>query len=389
MNSACARESRDPAAGSVAFPVPHQEARTQTRMLRLLMVILVSLLCAGARAQGRIECRRLPSRIMNRPVGYCAFLPPGYEAANLARRYPLLYFLHGLGGNERSLLDSGIWGLVEDLRSQHKIGGFLIVAPEGDSSFYINSRDKRTLYSDFFLREFIPSIERRYRVRRDRGGRAISGISMGGYGALRFAFADPRLFSSVSVESAALWVRPPRWLDSAAAGSAPQARMLGAIFGHPLDPRFWSANDPLALARRNAARLKGLSIYFDCGTEDDYGFERGASALDRELTASGIPHEFHLYPGTHSASYFLAHIAASIIFAWQSFHPESRRHEDRAVLSEPGFARQRFTDWNVHGGFFPHLNGNGLLTPGDWLEAAWRGRGVRRSGDIDGGVHHS
>ncbi len=276
-------------------------------------------LCTTVPAQDRIECQAVSSRLLKRPVRYCAFLPPGYDSgSNRTKRYPVLYFLHGIGGNERSLLDSGIWGLVEDLRVQGSVGDFLLITPDGDSSFYINSHDGRTPYSDFFLHEFMLAIEHRYRVRTDRRGRAIAGISMGGYGALHFAFAEPNLFSSVSVESAALWVRAPRLLDRAAAGGEPKARMLGTIFGHPIDPEFWRSNDPLALAQRNAGRLRGLRIYFDCGNDDDYGFEVGARALDRQLSGVGVPHEFHLYPGDHSASYFLAHVEAVIIFAWRS-----------------------------------------------------------------------
>ncbi len=92
-------------------------------------------------------------------------LPPGYDtaiAAHPPRRYPVLYFLHGLGDNEQTLFKTGGWNLIEDLRQQGQIGDFLVVAPEGKSTFYINSADGRVRYSDFFLREFIPFIETHY-----------------------------------------------------------------------------------------------------------------------------------------------------------------------------------------------------------------------------------
>ncbi|MCU1297340.1 MAG: putative esterase, partial [Acidobacteriaceae bacterium] len=121
----------------------------------------------------------------------------------------MLYFLHGLGENEQALFKSGGWDLIEDLRQQHKIGDFLIVAPEAKRSFYINSADGKVEYSDFFTKEFMPYIEGKYRIKHERSARAISGISMGGYGALRFAFAYPELFSSVSAQSAALITESP------------------------------------------------------------------------------------------------------------------------------------------------------------------------------------
>src|SRR5882762_2651675 len=191
---------------------------------RWLTLIFVPLLFSQAHAQGRIDCNALKSQILGQPVHYCVMLPPGYDAAaagHSPRRYPVLYFLHGLGDNEQTFFKTGGWTLVEDLRQQGQISDFLIVAPEGRSSFYINSADGRVRYDDFFLREFIPYIETHYSIRRERSARAISGISMGGYGALRFAFAHPEMFSSVSAQSAALITDSPRNLSAASRSGTP------------------------------------------------------------------------------------------------------------------------------------------------------------------------
>src|SRR5256884_5441488 len=102
----------------------------------------------------------------------------------------------GLGENEQALLQSGGWGLIEDLRRDHKVGDFLMAAPEGRGSFFINSADGRDRYSDFFLTELLPFIETHYRVIRERQSRGLTRLSMGGYGALRYAFANPDLFGS-------------------------------------------------------------------------------------------------------------------------------------------------------------------------------------------------
>jgi len=115
-----------------------------------------------------------------------------FHAEAKAQTYPVLYLLHGLGGNEQSAAVSGEWTELQDLRRDHKAGDFLVVAPDGWDTFYINSRDGKTLYGDFFLREFMPFIERTYRVRAGRAARGISGFSMGGYGALRIGFRSPR-----------------------------------------------------------------------------------------------------------------------------------------------------------------------------------------------------
>ena len=248
-------------------------------------------------------------------------LPAGYDAAagHASQRYPVLYFLHGLGDNEQSLFKSGGWNLVEDLRQQHKIGDFLIVTPEAKGSFYINSADGKVRYSDFFLHEFIPYIESKYRIRRERGSRAISGISMGGYGALRFAFANPNLFSSVSAQSGALMTESPRELTAAMRSGTPLGGLLGSVFGNPVNPAHWKQNDPFSLAKRNKLPIAKLAIYFNCGRDDEFSFEEGAEALDKQLQAEGIKHEFHLYPGNHRATYFLSHLGETMQFHWKVF----------------------------------------------------------------------
>ena len=277
---------------------------------------------ASAAAQSRIDCNALNSHILKQVVHYCVYLPAGYDASvtrQLPKRYPVLYFLHGLGDNERTLFNSGGWTLLDDLRNQHKMGDFLIVAPEGRRSFYINSAEGSVRYNDFFLQEFLPYIESKYRVRPGRAGRAISGISMGGYGALRFAFAHPELFSVVSAQSAALITESPQALDSASQTGAPLAGVLGAVFGSPIKVPHWNENSPFVLAKRNAAALKKVAIYFNCGQDDNYGFEKGAAALHEQLQKEGVRHEYYAYPGDHSPAYFLSHFAEVMEFHSKAF----------------------------------------------------------------------
>ena len=281
------------------------------------------LFAAGsAFAQSRIDCSAVQSRILKRAVRYCVFIPSGYDSATAKHppeRYPVLYFLHGLGDNEQTLFNSGGWTLLDDLRKHKKMGDFLIVAPEGRRGFYINSATGSEPYSDFFLQEFIPYIEGKYRIPSARNSRAISGISMGGYGALRFAFAHPEMFSAVSAQSAALITETPQQLDAAANSGSPLLAVLGPVFGKPIDVPHWSANNPFVLAKKNAAGLRRLSIYFNCGQEDNYGFEKGAAALDHELSEQHIQHEYHSYPGDHSISYFLSHFAEVMEFHSKAF----------------------------------------------------------------------
>jgi S-formylglutathione hydrolase FrmB len=294
----------------------------------LRWLVLLFLVAGPAAADSRIECGALPSKILHQAVHYCALLPPSYDT-DTHRAFPVLYFLHGLGDNEQSLVNTGVWNLIENLREEKKIGEFVVVTPAAARTFYVNSYDGRTRYSDFFIREFIPAIESKYRIRGERAARGISGVSMGGYGALRFAFAYPQLFSSVSAHSAALMPQPVEKLRSAMNASSRMAALLGDIFGRPINAAYWQQNSPFLLAKKNRVSLANLKIYFDCGTADEYGFDEGARTLDADLDALKIKHEAHLYSGNHSLVYFLEHLPASIEFHSSVFDATQKQNGRR------------------------------------------------------------
>jgi len=142
---------------------------------------------------------------------------------------------------------------------------------------------------------------------------------MGGYGALRFALAHPELFSAVSAQSPALITQTPQELSPAGRSNGPLDRLLGVPFGRPIDTPHWQQNSVFALARRNQASLRRLAIYFNCGQQDDFGFEDGAAALHRQLEAEGVKHEYHSYPGDHSLNYFLTHMGEVMEFHSRAF----------------------------------------------------------------------
>jgi len=274
----------------------------------IFLYLLCFLYVPAVVASGRVECNSVPSKILARSVPYCVVLPASFDA-DKTKRFPILYELHGLGDNEQFFVHSGLWNLVEDQRERGELKEFLIATPAGGASFYINSKGGKVRYEDFLLREFFPFIEKKYRVSPGRANRAISGVSMGGYGALHLAFRHPQLFTSVSAHSAALIEKLPAFVSTP---QSPRSRILGGVFGIPPDIAFWNANSPLTLAR--SANLAGLKVYFDCGDQDDYGFDGGATALDKILAPRKIAHEFHIYPGRHDPGYFAAHIPASLAF---------------------------------------------------------------------------
>jgi S-formylglutathione hydrolase FrmB len=260
-----------------------------------------------AAAHSKIECSTLPSKILHRDVPYCVMLPPSY-AQEKDHRYPVAYYLHGLGDNEQSLVNLGGWSIYDRMMSEKKIGEFALVAPAGFTSFYINSRDGKFRYEDFFIQEFLPAMEKKYRIGTTRSQRGIMGISMGGFGAFHYAFKYPEKFAAVSANMPALIESMPREFTQDW-----QRKLMGAIFGDPPDTAFFDKNSAFHLARSApVASLKHTTIYFDCGAQDRFGFYEGTKAMDKLLTSRGVPHETHIYPGGHDWPFVLEHFPASL-----------------------------------------------------------------------------
>jgi S-formylglutathione hydrolase FrmB len=269
-------------------------------------------------AGSRVEYKTLHSKLLDQDLAYGLYLPPSYAKGD--KKYPVLYFLHGLNENEKRWSTRGEADLLLDrLVADGKIGEFIVAIPYAATSFYTNARGgRKEPWEDYIVREFIPAVESGNRVAAARGTRGIGGISMGGYGALKIAMKHPELFGSASAHSAALIpdlnkaIVPGRLLERFRS-------LFDQIFGINTDFDYWEENNPLALVR-NTARLQNMRIYVDCGTEDDYGFQEGLKVLDETLSKASYPHEAHLYPGNHGWDFAKQHIADSLQFHWKAFN---------------------------------------------------------------------
>jgi S-formylglutathione hydrolase FrmB len=269
----------------------------------------------------RVEYKTFNSKLMNREIRYGIYLPPSY-ASSPTKKYPVLYFLHGLFENEMRWSTRGMTDLkLDKMIADGKIGEFVVAIPFGANSFYTNRRSGGEPWEDMIVNEFVPMVESTYRVNATRANRGISGTSMGGYGALKLAMKHPDLFGSVSAHSAVLLAN----LNDARVNDRRLSMFQGLfdqIYGISQDMTYWDANNPMTLAQ-DTKKLNGLKIYFDCGTEDDYGFQIGTKILDDMLTKAGYAHEAHLYPGNHGWDYALQHTDASLLFHWKVFSGKS------------------------------------------------------------------
>src|SRR5205823_2060167 len=179
---------------------------------------------------------------------YGLYLPPSY-ASSPAKKYPVLYFLHGLNENEMRWSSRGLTDIkLDKMIADGKIGEFIVAIPFGNISFYTNKRNGSEPWEDMIVSEFLPMVESTYRVNATRATRGVSGISMGGYGALKIAMKHPDLFGSVSAHSAVLLQDL-----SAAKVSAGRLQRFQALFdriyGINSDLTFWEANNPMTLAK--------------------------------------------------------------------------------------------------------------------------------------------
>lgn len=297
---------------------------------RALLPAVALLVCffghSGAQPQGRvlepppesplstIEFKEVQSSILGRAVRYSVYLPASHAEGK--KRYPVLYFLHGLFEDEKRWHSRGGKAVVDRLRTDGTLGEFIVAIPDAGRTFYTNYKDSSQRYEDFFVQEFIPHIEKTYRVQSDQRHRALSGSSMGGYGALKFGMRHADLFDSVSAHSAVLIAELPQDFEGRRGQFYKQT--LEGPFGAPIDRAYWEAENPLRLAE-NPAPFKKLALYFDCGTEDRYGFFDGAQKLHDVLEAQKFPHEFHLFPGDHGWSFLNQVLERSLRFHWDHF----------------------------------------------------------------------
>ena len=216
-------------------------------------------LVPAACGQSRIDCDAITSRILKQTVHYCVLLPAGYDADGSkqpAPRYPVLYFLHGLGENEQTLFNTGGWNLIEDLRQQHKIGDLLIVAPEGEAQLLHQLR-RRPRALQRFLSARIHAIDRALIPRpAGAGGKGHHRSFHGRVWGAAFGICTSRVIFIGERAECRPDDRFAPGTGPAMRSGSPLGRVLGAVFGDPIDVAHWRENNPFVLAKEHPAELR-------------------------------------------------------------------------------------------------------------------------------------
>jgi S-formylglutathione hydrolase FrmB len=257
--------------------------------LALLLLVLAAALAAlyyESAGRVRVETVRMHSALLGREVVYRVVLPPGYGlVTSRAKRYPVVYFLHGWGGHYDSWLTRSSLSVYA---AAHQL---IVVTPEGGNGWYTDAPGGEP-YESHFLRELLPDVDARFRTVASRRGRGVAGYSMGGYGALKLGFKHPELFGFAGSTSGAL--------DAA---SRADEESLVRAFGEPGGATRFE-NDLPRLAREFPEERRGALpfLYLDCGLDDQWlAVNRDFAAT---LTARRIAHEFRQRPGAHVWPYW-------------------------------------------------------------------------------------
>ena len=254
------------------------------------------------------------SESLGREVPYVVDVPPSYDGSG-DRKYPVVYALHGLFEGSGFWERRGLAPILARLRASGSVPEFLVVAVEGGNSFFVNTPGGR--YEDLVTKDLVAHVEATYRVVSGRKGRALLGVSMGGYAALHVAFEQPGLVAAVATHSAMLLERIP-----AAEQGAGRWHMaaFNKVFGDPIDAVLWAENDPLARARKVDPK-SAPALFVDCGAEDRYGLASGHRALHRILDERGVAHVFELPPGDHGYEFVRSRLEKSLRFLGEALKP--------------------------------------------------------------------
>ena len=254
------------------------------------------------------------SEALGREVSYVVDVPPSYDGPG-DRKYPVVYALHGLFEGAGFWERRGLSPILARLRESGAVPELLVVAVDGGNSFFVNSPGGR--YEDMVTKDLVAHVESTYRVVVGRKGRALLGVSMGGYAALHVAFEQPGLVAAVATHSAMLLERIP----SAEQGAGRwHMAAFTRVFGDPIDRALWSENDPLTWAKKVDPKTVP-ALHVDCGAEDRYGLARGHRELRRILDQRGIAHAFELPPGDHGYEFVRARLEKSLRFLGDALKP--------------------------------------------------------------------
>jgi enterochelin esterase-like enzyme len=246
------------------------------------------------------------------------YLPPDYATSQ--RRYPVLYLLHGGGDDQTGWVQFGeVLHIADKAINEGYATPMIIVMPDANTGRrgYWNDIRGEWRYEDFFFEEFMPYVEKTYRIKGEKRYRAVAGLSMGGEGTFLYALHHPELFSSACPLSAA--TGPMTLADT----KANLSRFSRALVDYTPDSlaleAYYKTHSVLSLVENMPDTLKkAVRWYIDCGDKDF--LTEGNCLVHNAMHRREIPHEFRVREGAHNWTYWRASLPEVLRFVSDAFH---------------------------------------------------------------------
>lgn len=232
------------------------------------------------------------SPALGRALTYNVYLPTGY-AENTNVRYPVMYLLHGNGGNRNDWHVKGkMQSTVDELVAKGQIPSAIFIMPDANTNWYVDLKEKM---ETAFIEDLMPHVEKTYRTINAREGRVIGGLSMGGYGAIRFVLKYPEKFQAAALLSPAIY-NPEPPADSS-------ARHV-KVFAEPntdgaYSKNVWQQYNYPALMDAFLAKGIKVPMYINSGDDDEFAIEADATLLYSQLRKAKQPAELRIVNGKH------------------------------------------------------------------------------------------
>jgi enterochelin esterase-like enzyme len=254
----------------------------------------------------------MKSEILKMDRKYALYLPPDYETSE--RSYPVLYLLHGGGDDQTGWVQFGeVLRIADKAILEGSATAMIIVMPDANTGQrgYFNSIKGDFRYEDFFFEEFMPFVEKEYRIKGEKKYRAVAGLSMGGGGTFMYALHHPELFSSACPLSASCG---PLTMDDMSRYTRGNENLTEEQI-----ETYFKRHSALELVKNMPDdQKKAVRWFIDCG-DDDFLYE-GNSLVHIEMRKKEIPHEFRIRDGAHNWTYWRESLPVVLSFISDAFH---------------------------------------------------------------------
>jgi enterochelin esterase-like enzyme len=280
------------------------------RLIALMVLLPASLFAQSGKVYDDLT---LNSKILKSERKYAVYLPPDYETSG--RSYPVLYLLHGGGDDQTGWVQFGeVLNITDKAIKEGIATPMVIIMPDANTGRrgYFNDMKGDWNYEDFFFKELVPFVEKKYRIKSDKRFRAVAGLSMGGGGSFIYALHHPEMFSSACPLSAATG---PLTLEDART----QLTRSNPGLADSTITSYYNRQSVLALVNNIPDdQKKAVRWYIDDG-DDDFLYE-GNCLVHIAMRKKEIPHEFRIRDGGHTWTYWRASLPNVLEFVSQGFH---------------------------------------------------------------------